>query len=58
MQKEKESVWLAWMEENFSDIKKNDVLTGLYNPEEGIILYHNETVVTTFNDKEFADLFF
>ena len=56
--KEKESVWLAWMEENFPDIKKNDVLTGVYKPEEGITLHHSETVVTTFNDKDFARSFF
>ena len=56
--KEKESVWLAWMEENFPDIKKNDVLTGVYKPEEGIKLYHNETVVTNFKDKDFARSFF
>ena len=56
--KEKESVWLAWMEDNFPDIKKNDVLTGFYKPEEGITLHHNETVVTTFNDKDFARAFF
>ena len=56
--KDKESVWLAWMEENFPDIKKNDVLTGLYKPEKGITIYHNETVVTTFNDKDFARSFF
>ena len=56
--KEKESVWLAWMEENFPDIKKNDVLTGVYKPEEGITLHHNETAVTTFNDKDFARSFF
>ena len=56
--KDKESVWLAWMEENFPDIKKNDVLTGLYKPEEGIALYHNENVVATLNDKDFARSFF
>ena len=56
--KEKESVWLAWMEENFPDVKKNDVLTGVYKPEEGITLHHNETVVTNFNDKDFARSFF
>ena len=42
----------------FPDIKKNDVLTGVYKPEEGITLHHNETVVTTFNDKDFARSFF
>ena len=56
--KDKESVWLAWMEENFPDIKKNDVLTGVYNPEEGITLHHNKTIVTSFNDNDFARSFF
>ena len=56
--KEKESVWLEWMEEYFPDIKKNDVLTGVYKPEEGLTLHHNETVVTHSNDKDFARSFF
>ena len=55
---EKENVWLAWMEKNFPDIKKNDVLTGVYKPEGQITLHHNETVVSTFNDKDFARSFF
>ena len=55
--KEKESVWLEWMEENFPDIKKNDVLTGLYVPEEGITIYHNENVATISMIKTLQDLF-
>ena len=56
--KEKESVWLAWMEENIPDIKKDDVLKGVYVPEEGIVLYHNENLVSTLIDKDFARSFF
>ena len=56
--KEKESVWLAWMEENIPDIKKDDVLKGVYMPEEGIVLHHNENLVATLSDKDFARSFF
>ena len=56
--KEKESVWLAWMEENIPDIKKNDVLKGVYLPEKGIVLHHNENLVATLSDKDFARSFF
>ena len=49
---------VATMKDEIADIKKNDVLTGVYKPEEGITLHHNETVVTTFNDKDFARSFF
>ena len=56
--KEKESVWLAWMEENIPDIKKDDVLTGVYVPAEGIALHHNENLVATLSDKDFARSFF
>ena len=56
--KEKESVWLAWMEENIPDIKKDDVLKGVYVPEEGIVLHHNENVVATLSDKDFCKIFF
>ena len=56
--KEKESVWLAWMEENIPDIKKDDVLKGVYVPEEGIVLYHNENLVSILSDKDFARSFF
>ena len=56
--KEKESFWLAWMEENIPDIKKDDVLKGVYVPEEGIMLHHNEKLVATFSDKGFARSFF
>ena len=56
--KEKKSVWLAWMEENIPDIKKNDMLVGVYMPEEGMALHHNENLVAIISDKDFARSFF
>ena len=56
--KENESVWLAWMEENIPDIKKNDVLKGVYVPGEGIVLHHNENAVAISSDEYFARSFF
>jgi len=49
---------LAWMEENIPDIKKDDVLKGVYVPEEGIVLHHNDNIVATLSDKDFARSFF
>ena len=51
-------IWLDWMLANFPDVKKGDLLSGLYLPNEGIIMFVNKEKVAFNTDAAFAKSFF
>ena len=51
-------VWHKWMAVEFPDISTNDVLTGVFSPTFGIKLFHNNNLIATSSDIEFAKAFF
>ena len=52
------NLWHKWMLAKFPDISKNDVLTGVFSPTFGIKLFHNNNLIATNNDTDFAKAFF
>lgn len=51
-------IWLDWMLENFPDVEKGDLLSGLYLPNEGIIMFVNKEKIALNTDATFAKSFF
>ena len=51
-------IWLDWMLENFPDVEKGDLLSGLYLPNEGIIMFVNKEKIALNTDAAFAKSFF
>ena len=51
-------LWLDWMLANFPDVEKGDLLSGLYLPNEGIIMFVNKKKIAFNNDVAFAKSFF
>ena len=51
-------VWYDWMYENIPDVKKNDILTGVYIPKQGIELYFNGVQIASNKNTSLAESFF
>lgn len=56
--KERQNQWYEELKERFPNIKKGDYLTGVYKPNYGFEIYHNDIQILKSKDKEFAKAFF
>ena len=56
--KEDLELWHEWMLVEFPDISSGDILTGIFSPNFGLKLFHNNQLTATNNDIEFAKAFF
>ena len=50
--------WHNWMLEKFPDISSGDILTGIFLPEVGIKLFHNDILIAENDSVDFAIAFF
>ena len=51
-------LWHKWMLEKFPDISKNDTLTGIFSPNFGLKIFHNNKLIASNSNVEFAKAFF
>ncbi len=51
-------LWLQHMKALFPDVKKDDVLIGIYTPQKGTRFFHNHKLLGEVSDARFAQAFF
>ena len=57
-EKGKEKIFSAWLTQKMPDVKQNDILSGVFTPNQGLKLYKNGLLITTQNNEELSKAFF